>query len=265
MPAGQQRLGEAIPGTTSVAVTVAPASALSQATVAIQTNGGPRIEAPLQAFLDQQGVQPGAYLLYLDGRPWTIDISSPGHKTQSTRLTLAPGDTSRMVSVSLKPDATPITVNLGPADAVAAGASLTFSSTNGSGEVFEVPDAQASVTQGLAPAGQDLISVSLVGDHGGDHEALAQQSVAELRGWFGSGVDAWRFLRGYRIQRALPKEMPEGLGATPLARSRDLATGHGDSVRGVGDRILVCGDWLATPSQSGALESGRHAADRILT
>jgi len=147
----QQRLGEAIPGTTSVAVTVAPASALSQATIAIQTNGGPRIEAPLQAFIDQQGVQPGAYLLYLDTRPWTIEITSPGHATKSTRLTLAPGDVSRMISVSLKPDATPITVNLGPDEAVAAGATLTFSSTDGSGAEFEVPATQASVTQGLVP------------------------------------------------------------------------------------------------------------------
>ncbi len=127
---------------------------------------------------------------------------------------------------------------------------------SGKGQVNHVC-VPSRVTTGLAPSGQDLVAVSLVGDHGDDHEALAQRAIEELRVWFGTDVDAWRSLRGYRIQRAAPLQSTERLA--------ELRVGQTDSVATIGDRVLVCGDWRATSSQGGALESGRHAADRILT
>ncbi len=145
----QQRIGESIPGTTSVAVTVAPAEALAQATISIQARGGPQLQAPLKAYLDHQGVQPGAYLLYLDTRPWTVVITSPGYEPATATLTLGPQDQARMLSLSLKPEATAVEVAVGPEAALAAGIALTF--VDNAGHPIEVARAQSLHTQNLKP------------------------------------------------------------------------------------------------------------------
>lgn len=145
----EQRIGESIPGTTSVAVTVAPAEALAQATISIQAAGGTRLEAPLKAFLDQQGVQPGAYLLYLDARQWHVEVSAPGYQPAVASLAVGADGSARMISLSLKPEATPIAVGVGPQAAIDAGVNLTF--TDGQGQVTEQTGAQAQQTQQLPP------------------------------------------------------------------------------------------------------------------
>ena len=104
----------------------------------------------------------------------------------------------------------------------------------------------SAVSAAYAPAGAALIAASVVGEHAGDPRALVEAVRAQLRGWFGADVDAWRHLRSYRIAHALP----ERWGA-PESRK-------------VPDHVLVAGDWCASPSIQGAMESGRMAAEAAL-
>jgi predicted NAD/FAD-dependent oxidoreductase len=98
---------------------------------------------------------------------------------------------------------------------------------------------------GYAPAGQSLISVStLLAD-------LDERTVRhQLTDWFGPGVSDWRHLARYDIADALPA------GDPPLGRLRR-------PVR-VEPGLYVCGDHRDSPSQQGALVSGRRAADALL-
>ena len=100
-----------------------------------------------------------------------------------------------------------------------------------------------------APAGQALVSVSVLGMV--DPAGLEARVLAELEAWFGGAVREWRHLRTYRIERALPRQVP----GTAL-------TGSGFRLEG---GVYVCGDHLWSASIEGAIISGRKTADAILT
>lgn len=102
-----------------------------------------------------------------------------------------------------------------------------------------------------SPAGQHLISVSLVGVSAQDEAALAATVLEELCGWFGEGVRDWRYLRSYVIPFCLPDQSPEAGGVA--ARDPRLAKG-----------LYICGDYCDTASINGALLSGRRAAEAAL-
>lgn len=106
----------------------------------------------------------------------------------------------------------------------------------------------SDVAPGHAPAGQSLISVSLLSDARGDDRAVAAQVQAELTQWFGSSAGAWRWLRSYRIPQALPVRRP-------LQRVAPVPVRPG---------VWTAGDFLSTPSIQGAMESGELAADAVL-
>lgn len=97
-----------------------------------------------------------------------------------------------------------------------------------------------------APPGQSLISVSVLGLHNKDD--LLTSVLAELETWFGEEVAAWRHLRTYSIERALPEQTP--------ATERPIDT--------TDDGIFLCGDQHTTTSIEGAIASGLETAERIL-
>ncbi len=101
-----------------------------------------------------------------------------------------------------------------------------------------------------APQGRHLVAASGVGPAADDADAFPGLAVAQLREWFGDGVDRWELLRTYRIPRALPRTPPGELGRRPSAIRRD--------------GVVVAGDWLAFGSIQGALASGRAAAEAVL-
>jgi predicted NAD/FAD-dependent oxidoreductase len=107
----------------------------------------------------------------------------------------------------------------------------------------------SDVCPGYAPAGQSLIAATVVGNPILDETTLRQRAVAELRGWYGAQVDAWRHQRTYRIAEALPTQPP------PLSPTDDLRYAEG---------LVVCGDWRTHASIQGAMESGRRAAEIVL-
>ena len=111
----------------------------------------------------------------------------------------------------------------------------------------------SNVQPSYAPAGQSLVSVSVLGlPSEGDDELLVARVCDQLAGWFGDEVTAWRHLRTYRIPYAQPRIPSTAPG---LARA---------GVREIRPGLLVCGDHLATPSIQGAMLSGRRAAEALL-
>lgn len=108
----------------------------------------------------------------------------------------------------------------------------------------------SAVSPSYAPAGQELVSVSVVGVPDADDAALADAVREELGGWFGAHETAtWRHLRTYRIPYAQPPQSPP----TDLRRPVRLSRG-----------LYVCGDHRDSATLDGALLSGRRAADALL-
>lgn len=107
----------------------------------------------------------------------------------------------------------------------------------------------SNVAPNYAPRGTALVSVSVVGQPALDRNALIGAVKRELRDWF-AGAGSWMPLGVFRIANALPV-------VKPLRRN----TGDWQIRPGV----FACGDYRATPSIQGAMESGRLAAEAVLS
>jgi phytoene dehydrogenase-like protein len=95
-----------------------------------------------------------------------------------------------------------------------------------------------------APAGRALVSSTVVG------ATIPEPDVRrELARVYGAPTADWELLRTDEVQGALPA-FPAG---RPVASAVDL-----------GDGLFVAGDHRDTPSQQGALVSGRRAAEAVL-
>ncbi|MCS7041684.1 MAG: FAD-dependent oxidoreductase [Bryobacteraceae bacterium] len=106
----------------------------------------------------------------------------------------------------------------------------------------------SNVAPGYAPAGEHLVSATVLGWDMRDEPTLLSAVRAQLKRWFGLVAEEWRPLRSYRIEHGLP-------AVQPLERAKPAAVAPG---------LFVCGDWRATPSIQGALESGRLAGEAAL-
>ncbi len=110
----------------------------------------------------------------------------------------------------------------------------------------------SQVAPNYAPAGQSLVSVTVLGTVEPEKEKLLQDQVLnQLTDWFGAEVNNWRHLKTCRIPNALPRQAPPAL--SPVAKS----------ALGVGN-IFQCGDYLDTASIQGAMISGRRAAELVV-
>jgi phytoene dehydrogenase-like protein len=109
-----------------------------------------------------------------------------------------------------------------------------------------------AVAPNYAPAGQYLISVSVLGDFPLTDEQLGGFVIADLKGWFGSVVRSWKFLRSYRIPHAQPAQLPGALD--PPERAVRIRPG-----------VYVCGDHRDNASINGAMVSGHRAADALIS
>lgn len=105
------------------------------------------------------------------------------------------------------------------------------------------------VAPGYAPAGAALVSASVLPAHDAG-TGLEDAVRAQLRGWFGAQVDAWRHLRTYRIPHAQPGQDPPA-----LAHPRRPVRLHSG--------VYVCGDHRDNASIDGALVSGRRTAETV--
>ena len=101
----------------------------------------------------------------------------------------------------------------------------------------------------VAPAGQNLVSVSTHGEHALSEDELTARLRTELAVWFGPVANMWRHLRTYRIEQALPVYAP----GQPVQQELRL-----------GDTLFRCGDWVSYPSLNAALGTGRQVAEMLI-
>jgi phytoene dehydrogenase-like protein len=107
----------------------------------------------------------------------------------------------------------------------------------------------SNVAPSYAPAGQHLIAAVIPGVPAGQEpDELETQARAQLRGWWGTQVDAWTTLRTYRIAHGQPVQPP------PLHPKQAVSLGGGQ---------FVCGDHRDTSSIQGALYSGRRCGEAV--
>lgn len=105
------------------------------------------------------------------------------------------------------------------------------------------------VAETYAPVGRHLVSVTVLGE-AEPSPRLREEILVQMRGWFGSPVDAWRELRAYRIVEALPDQSPAAGGVN----RRPSRTPEG---------LYVAGDHRVHGSIEGAIESGLAAAAAV--
>lgn len=105
------------------------------------------------------------------------------------------------------------------------------------------------VSPDYAPAGQHLVSASVVGAAcGAELESVVRE---HLSSWFGPGVEQWRHLRTCQVRNAQPE-------------SRQLRAGKDSLPPVVAPGLYRCGDYCTDVSINGALISGRRAAEALL-
>ncbi|CAN5911778.1 NAD(P)/FAD-dependent oxidoreductase [soil metagenome] len=107
----------------------------------------------------------------------------------------------------------------------------------------------SNISSDYAPAGQRLISLSVLGAPGSD--ALETTVRDQMTGWFGPSVNKWRHLRTSTITNAHPE-------------SRQMHPGDEPGETVIAPGLYRCGDYVQDVSINGALISGRRAAEAIL-
>lgn len=110
----------------------------------------------------------------------------------------------------------------------------------------------SNVAKTYAPGGRSLISVSVVEPERFSEENLESDVRRQLNEWYGPQVNDWSLLRRYDIPFALPSQP---------AHFRDDGPASAEAVPGV----YRCGDYCETASIQGAMISGRHVAEAILS
>lgn len=104
----------------------------------------------------------------------------------------------------------------------------------------------SSVQPSYAPKGQQLVSISLIGEHTDGN--LAGEVLTQLQQWFGHNAANWYWLHTDVITHALPRFLPP-TNLHPLCL-------HPSGV-------FCCGDGYNTPSLNGAMVSARRAASEV--
>lgn len=102
-----------------------------------------------------------------------------------------------------------------------------------------------------APHGWTLASVNTIGLTQRLGMEAIDNVVSELEHWFGWSVQTWQHLRTYRIPYALPDQSAPSL--TDTTDGLQLPQG-----------IHLCGDYCATASIEGAIQSGIAAARKVI-
>lgn len=108
------------------------------------------------------------------------------------------------------------------------------------------------IAPAYAPAGKNLLSVSIVGKYTSEEELLLPElAIKELSFWF-SDAPAWKHLKTYNISYALPND-------DKVVNSRNEADFR------LNDFTFICGDHLLNGSINASLKSGTKGAEAIIS
>jgi phytoene dehydrogenase-like protein len=111
----------------------------------------------------------------------------------------------------------------------------------------------SQVSPAYAPEGRALVSATVIDPAQAEvpERDLDSAIRQQMEAWFGPVARRWELLRIYRIERALPSQVPPWL-ETPERPVR------------IGGRLYACGDHRDNASIQGAMVSGRRAAEAVL-
>lgn len=114
--------------------------------------------------------------------------------------------------------------------------------------------APSAVARGYAPDGRHVIYANTAADEASElaDGDLLGATRDQLRGWFGRETDGWHHVTTVRVPRALPEFFAPRLGR-PSESPR------------IGAGVLIAGDHAANASINGAMESGRRAAEAVVS
>jgi phytoene dehydrogenase-like protein len=108
----------------------------------------------------------------------------------------------------------------------------------------------SQVASSYAPKGKAQVVVTVVEQS--EKGATVEPEVRDqLREWFGRGVDSWRLLRAWPIEKALPHLEP------PTQHPERQAVRRGKG-------IYVCGEYGSLSSFQWAMHSGRRAGEAVV-
>lgn len=117
----------------------------------------------------------------------------------------------------------------------------------------------SNLSSQYAPDGKCLVTLNCFGLHP-DGDALESAVRRQLRGWFGTAVDAWQRLACYRIAAALPVQAPPVSFPPPPQPVTDAGAGL---QKPTGTSLWLCGELGAPPSIHWALRSGRLVGEAV--
>jgi phytoene dehydrogenase-like protein len=106
------------------------------------------------------------------------------------------------------------------------------------------------VAPGYAPEGQQLISISVVGDVGLKNHELTSAVKKELQTWFGKSTSDWEHLHTRTIQYALPNQ-------------NRVAHAISEKQFEIRNGLYACGDFQLNGSINAAMRAGKVAANCV--
>lgn len=109
----------------------------------------------------------------------------------------------------------------------------------------------SEVAPAYAPAGESLISVSVLRHLEESDRQLECRVRRQMVEWFGTPSSPWRHLQTYRIRYALPPQPPEEM--EPVQKPAQVRDG-----------LFLCGDYRDMASIQGAMASGRRTAEAVV-
>jgi phytoene dehydrogenase-like protein len=221
---------------------------LSEGDTAVPARGMGAIPAQLAAKLPAGSVRLGAKVEALHEN----EITLAGGETLQARaiVVAADGPSAAHLVGEAEPASRSVTCFYYAADEPPIAQPMLVLNGDGAGPVnnFAV---MTQVAPSYAPAGQHLISISVLGIQELTDVQLGGFIIAQMKSWFGPVARSWRFLKSYRIPHAQPQQYPGAL--EPPQRAVRVRPG-----------IYVTGDHRDNASIHGALVSGRRAAEAVL-
>ncbi len=108
----------------------------------------------------------------------------------------------------------------------------------------------SKVAPGYAPAGKNLVSISVVGQHGLSPAELEKAVRSELATWFGKQTETWQHLHTRTVEYALPDQ-------TSVTHDIEF-----ENLK-IRDGLYACGDFQLNGSINAAMLAGRNVGELV--
>jgi len=215
--------------------------------VAVPADGMGALTVQLAEGLPQESLRTGERVESVT--PRTVQLASGASLTgRAVVVATDPSTTRRLAGLDDVPPYLPALCWYFEAEEPPVDRGILVLDGEGSGPVTNLA-VMSQVSDHYAPTGRHLVSATILGERASTPELL-QAIRKQMRDWYGPAADAWREIRAYRIDEALPDQSLRAGGVTP----RPIRTGEG---------LFVCGDHRVHGSIEGAIQSGLAVAERL--